>query len=103
MLAGVIQRQVKKLLHFGCCFQRQLFKGHHAALLHGHVFSMLQRQIQKNACHGRNAVIHIPTPVNALEGQLQRLGIARKTLGRAAIGIARELVQHNQHRQQPQR
>lgn len=81
----------------------QVFKGNHAVRLQGGVFGVFQRQVEKNPRRQGDGRVLVPAGIDALLRQGQRLGIARKGLGRAPVGVARELVEHDEQRQPAQR
>ena len=91
---GVVQRSGQIFAQLGVrgALQQSL-EGGHAALLHGRVFGMLQRQIHKDA--GYLGQLLVGAGVHCLQRQCQGLRVTCKALGSVAMDIARELVQQD--------
>jgi hypothetical protein len=94
MAMGVVQRSGQIFAQPGVrgALQQSL-EGGHAALLHGRVFGMLQRQIHKDA--GHLGQLLVAAGVHCLQRQCQGLRVTGKALGSVAVDIARELVQQD--------
>ena len=98
MTVGIVQgaRQIFASL----CIRghlRQGLESRHAALLHGGVFGVFQRQIHEHAYHFRQ--LHVGPAVQRFQRQRQRLGVPGKALGRVAVNVAGELIEQ-QHQSQ---